>query len=346
MCTKLKKLREKIESYEEPPSVGIIMHANPDPDCMGAACGMERLIKSINPECQCTLIYSGEISHPQNKTMVNVLNLTLTHRDDIEKLEDVGEIFITVDVLPERCNMKEVPCFLAVDHHKADTKKAENKDIRQVGSTSAIIWEYLQDAEINLDSSEEDAIIATALAIGIRTDTQELTENASEIDFLAYQDLMKKVNQREFKAINNYPIPPYHFELRKRLDQEENMIVDSGVFYGGIGYVPPSKRDALATIADERSRVEGTDTAFVFAMVGDFIEVSVRSNGVSTDVNVLCQNIFGKDMAGGKSGAGAAKIPMGYLSVADDEIELQDVMWKAVRLKLFTKIKEEMSKHR
>lgn len=343
---KLDKIREKITSYSEPPRVAIMMHSNPDPDAIGSAVGMERLLRSIDPNVQCTLIYNGEISHPQNKTMVNILNIKMVHRDDFESLKGIFDLFITVDVLPERCDMKDCDCFLTVDHHKNDTKRAEHKDIRQVGSVSAIIWEYLKEAKVDISETEEDASVATALAIGIRTDTQELTENATELDFRAYQDLMTHINIRSFKAINSYPIPPYHFELRKRLDQADNMIVDHGVFIGGIGYVPPSKRDALPTIADERSRVEGTDTAFVFAIVGNNIEVSVRSNSVSVDVNALCQSIFGKDMAGGKSGAGAAKVPMGFLAVDGDSPETQDSMWIAVRTKLMNSIKDEMSKHR
>lgn len=346
MCTKLDKLKEKMESFLEPPKVVIMLHANPDPDCMGSACGFERLIKSINPDSICTVVYSGEISHPQNKTMVNLLDISMVSREDVDSLSDMGDIFVTLDVLPDRCDMKGINCFLSIDHHKADTKKAEHKDIRQVGSTSAIIWDYLKHAGVDLAETEDDSVVATALAIGIRTDTQELTDNASALDFTAYQDLMKNVNIRSFKAIINYPIPPYHFELRKRLDQDENLTIDNGVFIGGIGYVPPSKRDALPTIAEERCRVEGTDTAFVFAIVGNNIEVSIRSNSVSVDVNVVCQNIFSKDTAGGKAGAGAAKVPMGFLAIDGDDEELQSKMWKAVRDKLFHKIKEEMSKHR
>ena len=40
--------------------------------------------------------------------------------------------------------------------------------------------------------------------------------------------------------------------------------------------------------------------------------------GLAVDVNALCQKIFGKQYAGGKMGAAAGKIPMGFLSFCEE----------------------------
>ena len=72
-------------------------------------------------------------------------------------------------------------------------------------------------------------------------------------------------------AIKNYPIPTYQLELRSRLDHEENYKMDNGVFVGGIGAIPLSKRDVLPVLADERSRLEDVNRAFIFAIVNDHI---------------------------------------------------------------------------
>jgi nanoRNase/pAp phosphatase (c-di-AMP/oligoRNAs hydrolase) len=91
-------------------------------------------------------------------------------------------------------------------------------------------------------------------------------------------------------------------------------------------------------LSEERARVEGIETAFVFAIIGDSIEVSVRSVGLSVDVNALCQKIFGKQVAGGKMGAGAAKIPLGFLALDGADETVRQKMWEAVKELLIYKI--------
>lgn len=345
MKKELNKLKEFMLT-NKPEKVGIVMHDNPDPDSMGSALGLSKVITTWSPETNCILFYDGEISHAQNKTMVNVLGISLTRKSETEDLATAANVFITVDAIPDRCLDKDIECLMVIDHHRMDTSVAKIKDIRQVGATASIVWEYLKEEKIELDkNNEHDAMVATALLMGIKTDTSDLvSENVTDLDFQAYKNLIGCVNRRHLSAIINYPIPPYHFELRSMLDREENVQEDNGVFVGGIGYMSPAKRDALATMAEERSRSEGIETAFVFAIVGENIEVSVRSVGLSVDVNALCQKIFGKQYAGGKMGAGAAKIPMGFLAIEQGiEEGIRDKTWEAVKSLMIHKIFHVMS---
>jgi len=286
-------------------------------------------------------LYSGEISHAQNRTMVNVLSIPLTNKDEIVNITEEFDIFITVDVLPERCLDKDIPCLMAIDHHRTTTKNAEITDIRAVGATSSIIWDYMQKEDIHFEASnDQDEIVATALLMGIKTDTSDLvSENITDLDFQAYRHLLEHVNRRHLSAIISYPIPPHFFELRSNLDHEENIQSDGGVFVGGVGYISASKRDALPALAEERARAEGIETAFVFGIIGDNIEVSVRSVGLSVDVNALCQKLFGKQYAGGKMGAGAAKVPMGLLAPdSSTPIEVKEKVWQAVKERMIDRI--------
>ena len=337
----LLKFKEAILEDLEKTRIAIVMHDNPDPDCIGASWGLTKLLQTWNPESKCTLLYSGEVSHSQNKTLVNVLNIPLVNINEFEKIDEEFDIFIAIDVTPERSLPEGTKCLMTIDHHRVETKKSKIADIRTVGSVCSIVWEYLKKEGIEFKENDEaDSAIATALLVGIKTDTSDFVgENVSDLDFEAYKNLIGMVNRRQLSSIVNYPIPPYHFEIRSRLDQPENIRIDNGVFVGGVGYITHSKRDALPMMADERSRVEGIDTAFVFGIVGDHIEVSVRSVGVAVDVNALCQKIFGKQYAGGKAGAGASKIPMGFLSIKTNTPNLiQDKMWDAVKELMIDKI--------
>ena len=342
MCAEkiIEKLKQRIIDLKNS-RIGIVLHENPDPDAIGAALGITKLFKHWNNEIVCELIYSGEISHAQNRTMVNVLNVSLTNIADIK---DAPEHLVSVDCTPERA-WKDAPegCkfLLTIDHHRSETKNSEIVDIRPVGSTCAIVWDYIRTEGIEFQTNnEDDADIATAMVVGIKTDTSDfVSENVSDLDYEAYQALMSHVDRRHLSVIIQYPIPAYYFDLRSSLDKEDNTKIEGSVFVGGVGYISGTKRDALPSMAEERARVEGIETAFVFAIVGDHIEVSVRSIGLAVDVNALCQKIFGKQYAGGKMGAGAAKIPMGFLALGPaTEEETETKMWEAVKQLMIDKI--------
>ena len=335
--------------------VAIVMHPVPDPDCIGAAYGMKRIIKEWFPDATCFLVHSGEISHPQNRTMMNVLKLQLVNILDIEgglktkeACEGYADAYICVDCVPERSSVPDADYLFVVDHHKSDTKNAKIKDIRHIGSCSTLVWEYLNTTGIVLDKAiEEDSNVATSLVVGIKTDTADLvSENVSDLDFEAFKDLLEPMDQKSLAKIINYPIPPYYFDLKKRLDVEGHVSSENGVFIGGIGYISTAKRDALPSIAEERARMEGIDTAFIIAIVGDNLEVSVRSSGVAIDVDKIIKKIFGKENGGGKAGAGAAKINMGSFSVEGEDEKTRDEAWEFARKLWFTRILKEMADHR
>jgi len=342
------KLAEIQSNLETPIHIAIVMHYVPDPDCIGAAQGMKRILREWNYDSKISIIHGGEISHPQNKTMINVLNFQFTNLDDIEDLPNFADAFIVVDVTPERCGMKDIPCLMVIDHHKGDTKNAEIKDIRFLGSASSIVWTYMEEIGLELDKTdEEDSKTATSMLVGIKTDTMDLvTDSVTDTDFEAYKNLLGYTNPTHLASIINYPIPPYHFELRKRLDRSEHVEEGKGFIIGGIGYIHPAQRDAIPSIAEERARVEGINTSFIMAIVGSNLEVSIRSSSQSLEVHKTCQNIFGKEYSGGKPGAGAAKIPMGSFAVDDEDEETQAEAWEFIRKLFFQRIQREMSNHR
>jgi nanoRNase/pAp phosphatase (c-di-AMP/oligoRNAs hydrolase) len=341
MCDPLTQLQEFISANIDKTNIAIGLHYTPDPDAIASGLGLAKVLTHLNPEINTTILYTGEISHVQNRTMVNVLNIPLVKMDEIDDITSF-DAYCTVDCTPERSFPKEITnCLITIDHHKNSTKKSDIIDIRHVGSTSSIIWEYMDELGIKLDEGEDDdSILATALVLGIKTDTQNLvSENTTDLEYKATQSLMPIVNKQHLASIEDYPIPSYFFDLRSRLDNKENIFSEGSLFIGGLGYISTSRRDVIPAMADERKRMEGVETAIIFAIVDDHVEVSVRSQSVSVDVNGLCQKIFGKEHGGGKSGAGAAKVPMDFLSISQHTPdEIKDKMWEAVKALVFDKI--------
>ena len=340
MCKPLQQLKEAIQSDLDKNNIAIFMHDCPDPDSIASALGLERLLKEWNEDILCQHFHGGEISHSQNKTLINVLNIPLTNVNEVEDIDNKFDHFICVDVMPERC-LKDVEFLMAIDHHKVDTKKAKIVDIREIGATSTIIFEYLQKEGICFkEGDDKDQTIATALLVGIKTDTSDLvSENVTAEDFEAYKNLIGYVDRAKLSSITDYPLPSYLFKLRSELEKEENIRIDNGVFVGGIGTIAKSKRDVLPILAGERARLNEISTSFVFGIVDDNIEVSVRSVGLEVDVNSLCQKIFGKEYSGGKSGEGAAKIPLYFLSLdANTPDEIKEKQWEFVKAYVIDRI--------
>lgn len=324
----------------------VIIHNFPDPDAISSAMGVIQLIKTLGFKAG-NIYYTGEVSHPQTKSMVTLLNANLV--DYTKEPFDGGIDAILVDTnnVGEGSNQTQIEpdivnVVAVIDHHKGKHPKGAKVDSRHVGSSASIIWEYLEKA--NFDFGTEDGkILATALVAGIFTDTNSLmSDNISSLDFEAYQSLLTKVDKQKLKSIMNYPLPSYLFELRQRAFLKENQIIEESAIVAGIGIINPSKRDALPIIADELLRMNGISTSIVFAIIDDNIDISVRSSDITLDVSKFIQSVFGH--GGGKQGAGRAIIPLGFFSMnGNDEInnDIWEVAKKMVMNKAMNNVKGE-----
>ena len=319
--------------------IAIFTHDIPDPDAMGAARGLQWiLIKKFNLQSQ--VFYGGDISHPQNKTMVNVLDLRLSKFDEYNT--DEFEKRVVVDCTESNCPCKE-EIDVVFDHHRSTTK-IKVAQIESVGSTCTLIWEMIRYIGIEFED-ELDEDVATALFTGIRIDTQDLVaESTTERDFEAFKALSNVINRKKLSNIIDYPLPIYFFELEKELNKVDqdgksiNQKTDGSCLVGCIGIIAPSRKDALPMLADKTVRMEGIETAVIFGVVGDNVVASIRSHNASLDVHSFAQTVFGKDHAGGKIGSAGASVPLGILSMTDSPDSIKKIIWECVREKLFHKI--------
>lgn len=326
----IEKIREqKIEDDDS--VINIHTHANPDPDSIGCAMGMQILLKDEGLDS--TIYYSGEISHPQNKTIVNVLGV---HLEKMNGHAPQNSIDICVDCTES--NSAATDPVLVVDHHKLSSKAKFQIIDSSYGSCAALIWKIMK--EMGHEIKSENSPTYTALLLGIRTDTNDLvSEYISKDDFIGYQELLEYSDKESLQKVMNYPFPRYLYENRLNLYKEGNSFEKDGVFIGGVGYVSAAQRDVIAILAEEYTRMESVTTAFIFAIVDKKeLQVSVRSTLVSTDVNQMVRDLFG-DFGGGKSTAGAARIPLNfYENLGGDESEK---LWELTCNQMFKKIMKE-----
>lgn len=339
MATKTigKKIGEKANEFVEyvksqaeedvTPVVNICLHYAPDPDCVGSGLGMSLFLKSHGIESK--IFYGGEISHPQNKTIVNVLNIALNKTN-----KNIEGINVCVDCTES--NSVAADATFVVDHHKNSSKAKYQVIDPNYGACSTMIWNLLKEVEYD----PEEVNIFTALLLGIRTDTNDLvSENMTRDDFIAYQELLDLADKEALQKVMNYPFPRYLYDKRVILHKDENSAENNGVFVGGIGLIPADQRDVIAILAEEYARMESIQTAVVFAITDKKnLEVSVRSSNVSLDVNQMCKDLFG-EFGGGKTSSGGAKIPLSFYG--DIEGNLSNEFWKITRSHMFKKVLRE-----
>lgn len=314
------RLHDYLSTLDTDAKAVITMQYTPDPDSMASALGFQWLLEArygITSE----ILAKGQVSHPQNLTMKNVLDIHL--KDKPKHAYEDYDLVVVVDTVPQNTGYSDLfPEFhVILDHHQFDLDLPVT-DIRSCGSCSTIVWDHLAQTDVDWNT-DRGLQVATALLFGLLNDTSDLlSENRNSLDIKAHSDLITKVDRKKLKEISQYSLPSYLYDLRVRA--VNNKVVQDSMLISSLGSLTRKKRDALPLIADEFMRMEGIETVVVHAIVEDHIEASVRSKNSSINVHDFCQRIFGEEYAGGKQGAGGAKTPLGFLYSLDDDDALKE----------------------
>jgi nanoRNase/pAp phosphatase (c-di-AMP/oligoRNAs hydrolase) len=316
--------------------VAIVTHDTPDPDAIGAALACQWIFRR-KFQAESTIFCKGSVSHPQNKTVVNLLNIDL-HKLGDDDLSSFA-LRIVVDATPATWSRTGESGKIAFDayfdHHPKATvppKWSGHADYRHAGSACAIMRSVMRELgmEFNADN-EDDQIIATAMVVGIRTDTEEMSvDDTSEIDLLALAELHPFVTQKILRQIIRYPVPKLWYELRKKA--EEEAASEGSALVTGLGFLTQESRDALAWVADDLERRDGVDTCVAFGIIEDRIVGVVRCSNPTLELNDFVRRVFGEDsVGGGKRGKAAATAPLGQFFSSYTESS-KAKLWDAVRI--------------
>ena len=301
------KMDEIFKDLDKDSIVAILVQQSPDPDCLGAAAGFAVLLKEVY-ELESKIYHLGEVSHPQNKSMKNILHISLEDGGEFDPNKFSATVVLDTDLSSTGFKTDDfTKVDVRIDHHTMDRDEEPTlKDIRPVGSTCAIIWDYLNQYEISL---EEYSDTATAMILGIKTDTLDFTSaNASELDMEAYRELLPFADRTALARVTRFPLPKEVFELealayKNRKERGTTLI-------SFIGELAPHSRDMISTIADRFTRMAGIDTVVIMTVIEDHLQASIRSDDARVDVNDLCTKVFGKKYAGAKEGSGGARLPL------------------------------------
>lgn len=304
-AAKLTKLAKLVESLQGAGTLLITMQDNPDPDAIAAAVGLRALAHGV-ADVTCTLAHGGRVGRAENRALVQYLGLRL---QDLSEL-DVSKFrrLAMVDTQPGTGNNslpEGVVPDIVIDHHpiRRTTRSASYTDIRRkYGSTATIVWEYLRQAQIEIEIP-----VATALLYGVRSDTQDLGREASQADIQAMEDLYPLANKRMLSQIQRGRVPASYFQLLS--DAIRNASVYDESIVSLLGEV--DNPDMMGEVADLLLRHEKTNWTLCFGFYGGKGLLSVRSlDGVKPAGEVVHSIVRRIGTGGGHTNAAGGQIPL------------------------------------
>lgn len=324
----------------------------PDPDAISAGLAYREVARCFGIEVD--VMYDGQISHPENLALVNLLNLRLVRFEEGMEMEGYNAaIFVdnqgTTTHLTERLAAAGVPTLAVIDHHDPqDVLDPIFSDVRPVGAAATLIAEYLESGELlRMDPANETHVrLATALMHGLHSETDGFVHaRPPEYRAAAYlsgfmdTDLLERV----------LCVQKSHATLRIIEEALHRRMVRNGFSVAGVGCLRMADRDAIPQAADFLLTEENVHTVIVYGLLNDddgreVISGSLRTNKPTLRVDRFLKDCLGSDdrgrpYGGGRARAGGFEIDVGFLTGDDDDDEQQRLKWtlfdRRIRRKIF-----------
>lgn len=308
-ATKLHRLLRVLREASGP--LAIVAHDNPDPDAIGSAVGLCRIAQRVGLEAE--PCYFGEITHQENRALVNLLGLELRNLERPEDVEEYGSIALVDHSRPGVNDQlqPETDVDIVVDHHPPrGPVEARFVDLRaSVGATSTLITDYFDRL-----GKPPEADVAGALLYGIRIDTKEFTREVSTADFEAAASLVTHADIQTLRKIESPSVSADVLELISAAIR--NRTLRGSTLTSCVGRL--TDRDALAQAADQLLNMEGVNTTVVYGFADGTVYVSGRARGADLDLGEILRDAFDQiGSAGGHADMAGAQIPLGILGDID-----------------------------
>lgn len=298
----LELLREAVGTSQK---VLLLPHNDPDPDAIASAVALRHLLAEMLG-VESHIAYRGIIGRAENKALVEYLDHPLRRLSgaDLLQPQPIG----LLDTQPGAGN-NALPAgrkaAIVIDHHpwRDETSGAAFYDVRPtLGSTSTILTEYLQAAEM-----EPPPAVATALFYGIKTDTLGLVRGAGPQDRAAYFYLQPRIEVDALVEIERAQVPAEYFHRMDATLHTARIYEDVVISYAGHMRRP----DLAAEMADLLLRLQGMEWALCMGVYKDVMIVAVRSRARRGGAGKLAQVIVDREgTAGGHGTMASGQIPL------------------------------------
>ena len=282
--------------------VYIQTHNFPDPDAIGSAFGLQRLLQRYSIPTK--LCYDGRIDKLSTEKMLELLHIEMLSAEQVGPELREDDCIICVDSQKNAGNITDFTGdeIAAIDHHPTYVEvKYRYADIRKVGACSTIIAQYYQDRGITPDPAA-----ATALLYGIKMDTMNFTRGVTEADIRAFSFLLPYVDQRTMGLLE-------HSKIEFQDLKAYGAAIENTKVYGyyGFSHIPFSCPDAMvAMLSDFILSLVEVEVAVIYCTRADGYKFSVRSERADVDAGALTRRALeGLGDGGGHAAMAGGLIP-------------------------------------
>ncbi len=307
----------------------ILLQNNPDPDAIASAAALKLLLRELGG-CETVIAHGGVVGRAENRSMLRYLGVTLRPADSapLEKFDLVAMVDTQPGFGNNPVNEPE-RVDVVIDHHERAGRLPGVAlcDVRpNYGATSSILAEYLLAARIKLPTP-----LATALAYGIQSDTQDLGRETSDADIAAFTQLYPLANKRLLSRIENEQEPREYFDVVSRALLDARTYRDVGVCW--LGRIPHP--ELTGEIADFLVRCDEIDWALCQGLHDGTLYVSLR-----TDIrNENADNVMRKIIAGIGTGGGHEMIAGGQVLIERNRLTTANRIRKQIERNLLAHFK-------
>jgi nanoRNase/pAp phosphatase (c-di-AMP/oligoRNAs hydrolase) len=287
------------------PSLLIVLQDFPDPDAIAAAASLRELAYA-DGIATCAIGCSGFVGRAENRALVGYLGLRLHPLAELDL--SAFSVLAMVDTQPETGNnslQAGVVPQIVIDHHpmRKATRRVDFYDIRsRYGATATILFEYLKAADL-----KPDIQLATALAYGIRSDTNDLGRETSDADIEAFLELYPLSNKRKLGRIETERLPRDYFAILAAALR--NAATYGRCIVSALGTI--NNPDMIGEVADLLLRNEESAWALCHGHYQDELLVSLRTSEPGANAGKVMHRIVGRDGSGGRHNAMAGgQIPL------------------------------------
>ncbi len=274
----------------------VLTHDNPDPDAISAAAVLSRLIRQVFKR-RVTTAYGGIIGRAENREMVRVLGIQLSHVRHLNWKH--YKHYALVDTQPTTGNNQlpdDLRPTIVFDHHpiRKATRNVPFVDVRtDYGATATILAEYVEASSLEISRRA-----ATALVYAIRSETQDFGREFSPADREMYDRLYPRCDTRALARIQTPRLPLTYFKnLHEALESVQSV---STLVVSHLGDI--DQPDIVPEIADLLLRLEGKTWSLCSGVHGERIYLSIRTTNSRADAGRLMRRLLGRRGKGGGHG--------------------------------------------
>jgi nanoRNase/pAp phosphatase (c-di-AMP/oligoRNAs hydrolase) len=331
----MSKSQQLSELLEQGSELNIVCHNNPDPDCLASALALGRIAADAGID-ERQIFYSGDISHQQNRAFINLLDIDLERFDSTTvKNRQPDSLLAFVDhSIPGENNTvpPDTDVDIVIDHHPAEDIEGRFVDHRvELGAAATLLTEYVRTLDIDLDSD-----LATALLFGIRSDTLDFLRGATREEYDASGYLHPEADKDMIRQLSAPSLSGGTLDaISTAID---NRRVNGAVLISHVGRT--NERDALPQAVDYLVRLEGVQTAMVFGLVNDAIQISARSRDARVNVgNILNEAFEDVGSGGGHYDVAGGEIPLGiFADYTSDDDQFLKMVEQIITERLFEEL--------